>query len=363
MRVKTVDDGQNISEWYTIPNDINRDSLKIALLGWYPVYKSTTFYPEQKYNILLIDRNTLETICTLDEINFNPVRHESSKWQKNDITRKTFSPCQIPKNVIAFKLIAEPAKDSGTSIKNDSPQDSREYFKGWKYHFVLIEKGENINNGNIEEESFSPENVSREYCQKSSTSGTNSYNPTIGVVCPPNLSKKEMQECLNWRRADDIGKECRKKNFLSIEMENSIKDFCAEKTDREDCICINRGYFDEYKLEKKINSGHDYCWYSPCSSGAFLRYESQVPQECSSQNCIVSYTIQGNGSVKFADNYTRQDCFNNTTQNNQNNIPEINNPVFKKTSNNENKFNFDKKYIFMLIGGVILVLMLNFLKK
>lgn len=387
MRVKTVIDGQTDNEWYSIPRELNRP-LKIALLAWYPVYKSETTYPSRYYNIVLLTRELQE--IKLTTVYFNPLINKSSQWQKINKNRQK-EIVSIPDDVVSFSIISQVGQESNDNVNssntNKNIEDKENYFQGWKYHFVLLEKGEkeeNLHKGFIEEEAFSPENVSKTYCKKSSTSGSNEYNPTIGVVCPTNLSKKEMKECLNWRRADDVGNACRKENFLSIkDIENSTKNFCSEKIDREDCVCINRIYLDDYKKEKQNNPGHDYCWYAPCSSGAFLRYDSQTPKECQNQSCNVYLQTTGTGgSVKFQDNYTRQNCFNanfnqnpNENDNENDNTNTDSNIDPDSITNNKTKpqtisnikpnytFEFDKKYIFIIVGGIIIIFMLNFFKK
>lgn len=388
MRVKTVTDGQNISEWYTIPNDMNRSLLRIGLLGWYPVYKSETSYPSQYYNIILLTKE--KTKIRLAKIFFNPLMNKSSEWQKINTQKVTL--IKIPENVISFKIISEAApRQDNEPIPETTDEHKKHFFKEWKYHFVLVQKGENINIGTIEDMAFTPENVTKSYCQKSSTSSTNSSKQIIGAVCPINpLTGKEMEECLVWRRLDDIGRECREKNILTDdEIEKSIYNFCNEKPSREDCRCINRELSDEYKKEKPLHSENDYCWFQPCSSGYYLVKNAKTPVQCNSQNCNVIYQIYGTGgSVNFDKNDTRQQCFNIEKTNNN---TEIQNPIdntpnddkppvvskptdnillrpivqqkpIKQKVNNKN-FSFDKKYVFMMLGSILVLFMLIFLKR
>lgn len=366
MRVTTLDDGQHNSTYYTIPSTVNRESLKIALIGWYPVYKSGTSYPEKNYSIYLISDE--DKIYRLTIIYFDPSKNKSSEWRKINPVENVF---EIPPDINSFKIFNAGSYDElledNNTYKTYIPNPK---FIGWKYHIILMEKGENIKKGNVEDlghidyMAFSPENVTKEYCKKSSYSRTSDKYPLIGSVCPVNpVTKKEMKECLIWRRLDDVGKSCRDKNFLSEDdIENSIFNFCQEKPDREDCLCINRVSQEDYQKNKKFNSAHDYCWYIPCATRSYLFNPKETHADCKSQYCNTIVYGSGN-SVDFNENYINQDCFNADEKQINNNKQNNHERVYNKTTSNINEMNFDKKYIVMLLIGIVLVLVLNLLTK
>lgn len=135
-------------------------------------------------------------------------------------------------------------------------------------------------------------------------------NPRNADSCPIDpVTHKPMEMCVNWRRTDDIGKECRK--ILSHDdIDKSIDNFCSKYTDAQDCNCVNRAYSSNYnKLKTNYPTTDDYCWYESCKSGAYLIKNQHKPVTCSGVTCIINYNATDTaGNAVFSKNTTHQSC-------------------------------------------------------
>lgn len=197
MKVKTVVEGSNeYSMFYVIPNDLNRDFLKIGILAWFPVFKDE--YKKNIYLELLTDDNQSISLGIIN-IN-NTVKNKT--WQKiriQDVVLKN-----IPKSAVSLKIFAK------GMASNLFFEDCDKKFKDWKFHLILVDKEENLNMRILEQEALEPENVSESYCK------TINDNRKIGAECP-NKSEK----CRIFERLDDVGRSCVFKYMKSKESDNN----------------------------------------------------------------------------------------------------------------------------------------------
>lgn len=93
-------------------------------------------------------------------------------------------------------------------------------------------------------------------------------NKTLTAWCPLE-NDEQMKICLNWRRNDSIGF----KGFSFLDEKSkmrSLKNFCLNFPNSEDCKCINRNGNHEYQILKFYFYEPDHCWYETCSSDKYL---------------------------------------------------------------------------------------------
>lgn len=134
---------------------------------------------------------------------------------------------------------------------------------------------------------------------------------TIGARCPIDVqSKSEMKDCLNWRRDDAVGLKCRLV-LSQQQMVDSSTVFCRANPNSEDCKCINRLSDSEYTKDKSAHSEHDYCWYSPCSSGHYLKNAITDEFTCNSKKCKVVYDFKNKLDVSMTNVGTKIQCEDN----------------------------------------------------
>lgn len=203
---------------------------------------------------------------------------------------------------------------------------------------------------------------------------TKGENKTIGAHCPiDNKTNKEMETCLNWRRTDPIGLECRK--ILSKkDMVDSSVAFCGVNPNAEDCRCVNRALQDDYKVKKNFREENDYCWYTPCASGYYLK-ENLDQFVCNSKLCQVNFNI---GEVGESVNLESMnvECFLDAKKNKEP-APSSSPPPSQHPSSPKNKslnnpkgesllgyFSLYKDYYFFFVGVfIILVLFIALIKN
>lgn len=161
-------------------------------------------------------------------------------------------------------------------------------------------------------------------------------------------TNKPMEICLNWRRIDDIGKECQILLTPSLR-ESSIEVFCKTEINSKDCKCVNRIFDEEYNTKKSLEPYkylHDFCWYENCKSGYYLLNEVGKEFNCESQFCIVNYNTESGNDLNFFNNKTVIVCKDNIESQNNN----------SKTKNNNDWI--EKNGVLILISIVIIFLFL-----
>lgn len=91
-------------------------------------------------------------------------------------------------------------------------------------------------------------------------------------TCPIDIdTQKPMTLCLNWRRTDDIGKECRLKTD-NRDLVLSIITFCNRFLHAQDCKCVNRAYRKDYQIYRDLyKTTSDFRWYPYCKSDIYLK--------------------------------------------------------------------------------------------
>lgn len=126
-------------------------------------------------------------------------------------------------------------------------------------------------------------------------------------ICPLDLNtNKTFEKCLNWRRVDNVGFECRQL-LTKKEMEDSSLIFCGKKENKfePDCKCINRSSYPDYQKNKEKNKDHDYCWYQDCKSDNYLTLN--IKPTC--QDIENEYNIDNVGKSVFIEKSKNNDNF------------------------------------------------------
>lgn len=349
---------------------------QVALSAYLPCSK----VPQDYYELFLV--LTQKDTKDLLQIKIRDIYHyteDENNWQRID----NLSWVDVPSdNVTSYGFILQrkanvdpitvhgwPESLNVGSNSTETKHNSGTFEKvKWEYDILIKDKSESA----IGIRELENKVISNDFCALSIL--TDGPAKTLGASCPIDPETKEqMKQCLNWRRTDDVGKQCRK--IITKETkENSIVEFCNNNYDAEDCRCVNR-YNEKYKEEKELHPEHDYCWYTPCSSGYYLVKEQDTKITCNAKNCVVVYRIdKTGGNVNFHDNSTSLQCesYENTqsgtsntdtsinTVTNHNNVKVPENSRFHK--NNNETINFNYFHIF-LISILILILVVVITKK
>lgn len=300
---------------------------QIALSAW----KSPSTANEINYSIYFVYKiNETDEFPQNDIIStINVNRFNKNKWNKESLKWVT-----LKNNVFKFSLnqLSTLSRRSKRSVDQE---------KNWEY-VVLFRNPEEDDIGVREDENLT---IDSDFCTKYiSTTGA---NKVLGGNCPIDPStNKQMKHCLNWRRNDDVGKECTL-ILNQDEKERSIDNFCKNLPDAEDCRCVNRVFDKTYQSKKSKYPSHDYCWYEPCSSGWYLVKNQDKKVNCDSSYCQVIYQNENiGGNVTLGENSNVQNCFESSKNSK---------PVFTYESNTATDNNDDK---FIIIGGVVLIVFL-----
>ena len=268
--------------------------------AYYPIIKA----PKGTYRVYIIYWKETENVQVrhqIGEIKYNG--NDVGKWIVNKKSR-FYNLNSKGQGIPSFELYTKYIMGSGDG--NTIPIDANEYSNQWRFVLYFKTRDEKFE-GNIEDPNLY-DKPTDEFCQ--SWVYTTGEDKTLGAICPIDPAKdKRMDLCLNWRRADIIGKICN--SHLSNEKrDSSIITFCNEKNSAEDCRCINRNLQPDFKENKEKHvEDHDYCWYEPCNSGNYL-IQKDVKGIVSCNKCIINdseKTILRNNYIKCVENAENPD--------------------------------------------------------
>lgn len=275
-------------EWFT-PEDEIILGTELAVSDWLP--SNSQFYTHSgRYDIIL--GNISGEILILNTIKYSKEIHDDNKW--NTLGLKWI---KAPFNIKKFTIILQ-RKRKQSWPKNWYEENMEK--TGWKYK-ILVKDDKELDVGIREDLT-----ISKNYCIKSVN--TIGENKVLGANCPidPNTNQ-QMTRCLNWRRTDDVGIQCR--NLLNqFEKDESITTFCTENYKAQDCRCINRASYSDYNSQKPLYPEHDNCWYEPCSSGSYLVHDQDKAIPCNGVYCQVIYETDRTGGNVTIGGQVVQNC-------------------------------------------------------
>lgn len=250
--------------------------------------------PIGTYNIYLkyhnLDRNTTAQYL-IGTINYEG---DARKWIINNNNRFFALYTDGRQNLPSFKIETQ----YDTSVKHDenvTPKRAEEYANKFRFVVYFKNRDENFYLENVEDPNLY-DNVTDEFC-------TNYVHATgsqrkMGSLCPFDpIQNKRMDMCLNWRRADIIGKKCRSQLLNKKEIrDNSAVDFCNTNIGADDCRCINRNTFLKFSDNRDVDGyGHPYCSNKVCNSGDYLiKPESEIIK-C--ETCVVKLDIKSEKAI------------------------------------------------------------------
>ena len=267
---------------------IHYSMMNVMLYAYYPTRSAPTGY----YDVYIKYRNYEKEEFTYKIGRINHKDVNAKIWVVDD-KAKFYDINKSDKSLYSFEVYTKYIEESGTPFTIAS---NAEYFsKNWRFVIYFANNYE-IFNGKLEDPNFY-DNVTDDFCTQFVYTEGGPIR-TIGAFCPYDYPENNyMDECLNWRRTDIIGKKC--KQHISNELRiKSTKHYCNIHPFAPDCRCINRNLHNDFKQEEKDKTmtfdGDGLCWYKNCNNNNYLKENVTCPK------CTVNLEIKS-GNYKTDD--------------------------------------------------------------